>query len=131
MLAKGHAPLRAWAIGAALTANGPFAVEPGTLSQVGEIAPGAAKTVADGIRSVCGSRVSPYDRPDQLAAKITEVLGNYRTASRGQSRREPLNWIAGLPEHRPAVPDGVDRWLTPPTPPEQLAVTFCPATRWW
>ncbi|WP_419927056.1 hypothetical protein [Candidatus Poriferisocius sp.] len=129
MLAKGHAPLWTWAMGVALTANGPFAVRPGALSQVGGIPPGAAAAVADGIRSVCGSRVSPYDRPEQLAAKITEALGDNRTASRGESHREPLSWIDGLSDHRAVVPDGVDRWLTPPTPPEQLAVELAPHPR--
>lgn len=129
MLARGHPPLRAWAIGAALTANGPFVVRPGTLSQVDGISPGAARTVADGIHSVCGSRVSPYDRPQQLARRITQAEGDSSPASPGESCREPLGWIAELSDHQPAIPDGVDRWLTPPTPPEQLAVTLPPHPR--
>lgn len=130
MLAQGNAPLRAWAIGAALTANGPFTVRPVTLSQVDGISPGAARTVADGIRSLCGSRVSRYDRPESLAARITEASGDNTRASVGESpSRPPLSWIAGLSDHRIAVPDGVERWLTPPTPPEQLAVGLSPHPR--
>lgn len=129
MLARGHAPLRAWTIGAALTANGPFVVRPATLSRVDGISTGEARTVADGIRSVCGSRVSPYDRPQQLTRRITLTEGDSRPASPSESRREPLGWIAGLSEYRPAVSDGADRWLTPPTPPERLAVPLSPHPR--
>ena len=130
ILARGHAPLRAWAVGAVLTANGPFAVRPGALGRLGGVSPGAARSVADGIRSVCGSRVSPYDRPEQLAARIAEAPGGRRPANAGESGVGPeLSWLAGLSNRGFAVPDGVDRWLTPPTPPEQLAVGLPPHPR--
>ncbi|WP_420435121.1 transposase [Candidatus Poriferisocius sp.] len=130
MLAKGHAPLRAWAVGAVLTSNGPFTVGPGELSRLGGVSSGAAKSVADGIRSVCGSRVSPYDRPELVAARITESPGDPRPTRRRESNRCPeLDWISGLSEHDSTVPEGVDRWLTPPTPPEELAVELPPHPR--
>ena len=130
ILARGHAPLRAWAVGAVLTANGPFTVRPGALGRMGGVSAGAARAVADGIRSVCGSRVSPHDRPEQLAARITSAQGDRRRTSAGESVGRPeLSWLAGLSHIRPAVPDGVDRWLTPPIPPEQLAVGLPPHPR--
>ncbi len=119
ILARGHAPLRAWAVGAVLTANGPFTVKPVALGRMGGVSAGAARAVADGIRSVCGSRVSPYDRPEQLAAKIASAPG---VRSRTTAGRPELSWLAGLSDGRLAMPDGVDRWLTPPVPPEQLQV---------
>ena len=130
ILARGHAPLRVWAVGAALTANGPFTVKPGVLSRMAGVSPGAARAVADGIRRVCGSRVSPYDRPEQLAARITEASGDAGQARPGQSgeKAEP-GWLARLSDREFTVPDGVDRWLTPPTPPERLAVGLSPHPR--
>lgn len=130
MLANGHAPLRAWAVGAALTANGPFTVAPGALVRMAGMAAGSARTVADGIRSVCGSRVSTYHRPEQLAARITgaaDAGGDVGQKKAGGSSL--LGWAAELPECRYAVPDGVDRWLTPPTPPERLAGSVRPHPR--
>ena len=130
ILARGHAPLRAWAVGAVLTANGPFTVRSGALSQIGGVSPGAASTVADGIRSICGSRVSPYDRPEQLAVRITELPGGGTQLSLGKSGgRAELSWLPKLSDGEFAVPDGVDQWLTPPIPPEQLAVGLPPHPR--
>ena len=130
VLARGHTPLRAWAVGAVLTANGPFTVRPGALDRMTGVSPGAAKTVADGIRSVCESRVSPYDRPEQVAAQITAAHGDREQTSAGQSGRKPESgWLAGLSDHGLAAPDGADRWLTPPSPPEQLAVELPPHPR--
>ena len=130
MLARGHAPLRAWAVGAILTANGPFTVKPGALSRMHGVSPSASKTVADGIRSVCGSRVSPYDQPEQLAARITETGGDSKGAGLRRTGGLPeMSWPARLSDHEITVPNGVDRWLTPPKPPEQLAVALLPHPR--
>ena len=130
MLARGHAPLQAWAVGAILTANGPFTVKPGELNRMHGISPGASKTVADGIRSVCGSRVSPYDQPRQIAARITETDGDSVGADpRRTGEEREMSWPARLSDHKITVPNGVDRWLTPPTPPEQLAVALPPHPR--
>lgn len=130
ILAGGNAPLRAWAVGAALTANGPFTVRPAALSRMGGVSAGAARSVADGIRAVCGSRVSPYDRPELLAARITESPGGgSQTGSRESDGRPERRWVAMLAQHRFAVPAGVDQWLDPPTPPEQLAVGLPPHPR--
>ena len=130
MLARGHAPLRAWAVGAVLTANGPFTVRPVELGRMGGVSPGAARAVVDGIRSVCASRVSPYDRPQQLASKFTAAQGDRRRASAGESGGRPeLGWLAGLSDRGLGVPDGLDRWLAPPTPPEELAVGLAPHPR--
>ena len=130
MLANGHAPLRAWAVGAALTANGPFTVTPGALVQMGGVSAGSARAVADGIRSVCGSRVSVYHRPQQLAARITEAVEGGRGMSPGEPSGSPqLGWVTELSEYEFAVPDGVDRWLSPPTPPERLAAGVPPHPR--
>ena len=117
-------------MGAVLTANGPFTVKPGALGRLDGVSPGAARAIADGIRSVCGSRVSPYDRPEQLAARIT------RTASEGaRAGPDPTRGGSGLSWlHRPAdrmfkAPAGAERWLTPPVPPEQLPAPLPPHPR--
>lgn len=142
VLARGHAPLRAWAVGAVLTANGPFTVRPGALERISGVSPGAARTVAGGIRSVCKSRVSPYDRPEQVAAEITAARSGRVQTSAGGPERGPgtgpgrgtgsgpeLGWLAGLSDRGFGAPEGADRWLTPPRAPEQLAVRLPPHPR--
>ena len=130
ILANGHAPMRGWAVGAVLTANGPFTVKPGALSRLEGVSPGAARTIADGIRTVCGSRVSPYDQPGQLAARITRGNSEDRRVEPDLSNGESeLNWL-----HRPsgrefAVPASAERWLTPPAPPEHLPASLPPHPR--
>ena len=125
MLSRGHAPLRAWAVGAALTANGPFTVRPVELCRIDGVSPGAASAVANGIRSVCGSRVSPYDRAEQLAAQIIGAVAGADTAGAANAGgNQQRDWLASLSDQRVTVPRGVDRWLTPPTPSEQLAVAL-------
>ena len=130
VLERGHAPLTAWAVGAVLTANGPFTVRPGALSRIGGVSPGAATTVANGIRSVCGSRVSPYDRPEQMAARITEAPGTSRRVGVCEPGGKPeSDWLARLSDQKTSIPEGADRWLTPPMPSEKLAVGLPPHPR--
>ena len=66
-LERRRAPLRAWAVGAALSTNGPFVVRPEALRETCGITTGASRDVADGLRAACGGIVCPYDRPERLA----------------------------------------------------------------
>lgn len=117
-------------MGAALTANGPFTVNPGALSRLAGVTPAAARTIADGIRSLCGSRVSPYDQPEQLAARITWANGEDGEMGSDQSTGgSALNWIHRSPDHKFAVPANSERWLTPPAPPEELPASLPPHPR--
>lgn len=117
-------------MGAVLTANGPFTAKPGVLSRLDGVSPGAARAIADGIRSVCGSRVSPYGRPEQLAARITRASGQDReVGSDRSSEGSALNWMHWSPDHEFAVPANSERWLTPPAPPEQLPASLPPHPR--
>lgn len=117
-------------MGAVLTANGPFTAKPGMLSRLDGVSPGAARTIADGLRSVCGSRVSPYDRPEQLAARITRVNGQDSEVGSDQPTGGPeLNWLHKSSNRISTVPSNAERWLTPPAPPEQLPASLPPHPR--
>ena len=132
ILANGHAPLRGWAVGAVLSANGPFTVKPGALSGLEGVSAAAARTIAAGIRSVCGSRVSPYDRPEQLAARITRPNGEIGNGVAGSDRPSGgtgLGWLHGSPDRVFTAPANAERWLTPPVPPEQLPASLPPHPR--
>ncbi len=130
ILANGNAPLRGWAVGAVLTSNGPFTAKPGALSRLDGVSPGAARAIADGIRLVCGSRVSPYDQPEQLAARITRANGQDREVGPNRSSEgSALNWMHWSPDRQFAVPASAERWLTPPAPPEQLPASLPPHPR--
>ena len=110
ILAGGHAPLRAWAVGVVLTANGPFTVRPGALSRMSGVSAGAARTVADGIRSVCGSRVSLYDRPELLATRITEGPGGRTRQRPNEPQRTRRRPGVGLAEEIAPEPNCCSRW---------------------
>lgn len=130
VLANGHAPLRGWAVGAVLTANGPFTAKPGMLSRLDGVSPGAARTIADGLRSVCGSRVSPYDQPEQLAARITRANGQDSEVGSDQPTGGPeLNWLHKSSNRISTDPTKAERWLTPPAPPEDLSASLPPHPR--
>ena len=65
-LQRRRAPLRAWAVGVALSTNGPFVVRPEALRETCGITAGAARDVADGLRAACGGIVCPGRLPADL-----------------------------------------------------------------
>ena len=144
-------PLRAWAVGIVLSTNGPFVVRGEALRAACDLAAGAARVVSAGIRAACGGLVCRYDRPERLAARVLGVAsapggrGDGTALASSADRADSAaaragsdspvskalvgDWWRRLDEALPAHPTGRSRWLTPPRPVWDLAVTPPPHPR--